>query len=298
MKMSNTEKQLKKILVALTALTALTSLTSHYLERPFLLKMERKQGIRMKLAELKKMNLGLVELDCKLAREGRDISEYLVRPEFKIYDFKKPETSKNNNHNKSKNIYLAPEFGFYTEKSFEQMIDFYRRNEKFLREVEKNNNIRGAAKYIVATYQIESNFGKKTGRRHVFNTLVSMYVQNHRKDFAYNELKDFLSLQGELYEDIFEIKGSKYGAFGDGQMIASTYKKSYRDFNGDGKANIFCREDAMGFIADYFAKSGFRENPRKALHLYNHSWKYVDAIETVAKELGTKLEQKKKRGKA
>jgi len=251
----------------------------------------KKECIEKRVVSL--MTPELFELKCRLKADGYDISSAIEDSRFRLYWPEKSKVTKDA-AKPSGNFYLSPDFGFYTELSFEQAVKYYDKNRKWLEKAEKVNNISGAAEYIVAIHQIESNFGKKTGKKPVFNSLASMYVQGKRKKFAYNELKEFLSLKGKIYNNYFQIKGSWAGAFGNSQTIPSTYKNYYKDFDNDGVANPYSTADSIGFTANYLKSCGFEESIKKAIYGYNRSKRYVEAVDVFAKELKKRIKPKQK----
>ena len=205
--------------------------------------------------------------------------EYFADPRFKVYENTNKLATTLNTMN-----YFSAKFGYFTELSFKQSFDFL---EKYQPVLEKANKKYGVEpEYITAILQIESNFGRKTGNRIVFNSLASMYVYNRK--WMYSEIKQYISLKGILYEDPFELKGSYAGAFGIAQALPSSYKKFGVDFNGDGKVDPYDTEDAIGFVANYLNKCGFatsQKNKKNAIFSYNRQTNYVNAIIEYSAEL-------------
>ena len=54
------------------------------------------------------------------------------------------------------------------------------------------------------------------------------------------------------------IKGSYAGAMGLGQFISSSYRNFAIDYNGDGHRDLWHPEDAIGSVANYFNKHGWK----------------------------------------
>lgn len=80
---------------------------------------------------------------------------------------------------------------------------------------------------------------------------------------------------------IFEIKGSYAGAFGMSQFIPSSYISWAVDGDGDGKINIFEKEDAIFSVGNYLKINGWgktRKSHEEAVYHYNHSSAYVYAV--------------------
>jgi len=115
------------------------------------------------------------------------------------------------------------------------------------------------AEYITAIIGIESYFGKNRGRYYVFDTLSHLaFGTGKRKRFYKYQLQEFLRM---CYREQLEpraIKGSRSGAIGMAQFLPSNYKHFAVDFNNDGKIRISNPSDAIGSVANYFKKNGWK----------------------------------------
>ena len=81
--------------------------------------------------------------------------------------------------------------------------------------------------------------------------------------------------------DIFTLEGSWAGAFGMSQFLPSSYVEWAVDGDGDGKIDLFERQDAIHSVANYLKTNGWgdtNQKQRKAVYHYNHSQDYVDAV--------------------
>ncbi len=224
------------------------------------------------------------ELQEKLHEAGYSI-KFFSDKRFKVYKETPIQIKTMNKAN-----YFSPFMGIFTEKSFEQSLNFIEENKNFLIKAEKQFKV--DKEYIVAILQIESNFGRKVGKWKVINALVSMYVNNRK--WVLNEIKHFIDLEGKLYDDIFAISGSYAGAFGIAQSLPSSYKNFGVDFDNDGVIDPMSVADAIGFVGNYLHKCGFgktEESKRKAIFAYNRQWSYVDAISEYAKNLKERLKK-------
>lgn len=122
------------------------------------------------------------------------------------------------------------------------------------------------AEYITAIIGIESFYGKNVGKYPVFDTLTTLsFEENRRKDFFKKELKAFLLMCKKERIDPKKIKGSYAGAIGLGQFMPSNLKKLAIDFNHDGKISLNHHEDAIGSIAHYLKKAGWRKEQEVAI---------------------------------
>lgn len=61
------------------------------------------------------------------------------------------------------------------------------------------------------------------------------------------------------------------------------------DGDGDGKADPFNPWDAVFAAANYLAKNGFAEDPRRAIFAYNRAWWYVDMVLAQAEEYSQQM---------
>lgn len=166
-------------------------------------------------------------------------------------------------------------------------------------------------KVITAIILVETKFGRYLGRRSIINTLSTMaslteaapreylYDQLNRKtrydriaydkkadsksDWAYRELKAFLTYT-ELHKvDPVSVVGSYAGALGIAQFMPSNILAYGQDGNGDGRIDLFEDSDAIFSIASYLKHYGWkpgldRDQAFKVVYHYNHSKYYVNTI--------------------
>lgn len=115
--------------------------------------------------------------------------------------------------------------------------------------------------YIAAVIGIESHYGKNTGRYYVFDRLTHLAFSKHRrKGFYKYQLQEFLRLCYREQIEPRKVKGSQSGAMGMAQFLPSNYQPLAVDFNNDGKIRISKPADAIGSVANYLKKSGWRKN--------------------------------------
>jgi len=228
----------------------------------------------------------LENLKKRLEKDGIcDVDKYFKDSRFKI----DKKIIKRRKRGRKINYFLK-EWGFVTDASYEQCLDYLEKHKDHLSRIEKEFGMENELKYyIVSTKQMESNLGKKTGKRVVLNAYVSEVILNKEKgnekrsDWFYSNLLYLLKNEDKLIKNIqtinniFELKGSWAGAFGYCQMLAYWYRL-VEDFDGDGFKDIFTHADSDYFIAKKLIKSGFRENKKKAFLRYNYNNSYVGAI--------------------
>ena len=194
--------------------------------------------------------------------------------------------------------------------------NFLRQNLKFLKRVERQSNV--DKEVIVAILLVESRFGENTGRHRIIPTLASMAVMDtpdnlqtnylilreidselsyewvaekakRRANWAYHELKCFLTIIRDEKLDPLEIKGSYAGAIGMPQFIPSSYLAFAKSQKGL-ENWLSSKEEAILSIANYLNIHGWKkrissERKRKILWYYNHSEPYIDTILNVAQRI-------------
>lgn len=110
---------------------------------------------------------------------------------------------------------------------------------------------------------------------------------NKKSNWAINELIALSKMNKVSPIPIDKIAGSWAGAFGMSQFLPSSYMSWAVDGNGDGKVNLFEKEDAIFSIANYLKSNGWnndQESKQKAVFHYNNSKDYVNAVLTLAEK--------------
>jgi membrane-bound lytic murein transglycosylase B len=158
---------------------------------------------------------------------------------------------------------------------------------------------------------VETKFGRFVGSRSIINTLSTMaslteaepreylwtqlpkerrfernrYDQkaDQKSQWAYKELKAFLTYTQQHQIDPVSIKGSYAGALGIAQFMPSNILAYGEDGNGDGRIDLFEDADAIHSIAGYLKHYGWkpgidRKGAYKVVYHYNHSKYYVNAV--------------------
>ncbi len=172
---------------------------------------------------------------------------------------------------------------------------------------------------ITAIILVETRLGTYTGNRLVLNTLATlgamtdevpreMIWENLNNDkrrlsrdafekkadskanWAYRELKAFLTYTAGENIDPSGIEGSFAGAMGICQFMPTNIPKYAKDGNGDGSVNLFDHDDAIFSVAAYLKNYGWkpglsREQAYKAVYHYNHSKYYVNAVLDIVDKL-------------
>jgi membrane-bound lytic murein transglycosylase B len=171
---------------------------------------------------------------------------------------------------------------------------------------------------ITAIILVETKFGSYVGTRSIINTLSTMasltearqrehlwdklpkarryersrYDQkaDKKSQWAYKELKAFLTYTRQHQIDPISVKGSYAGALGIAQFMPSNILAYGQDGNGDGRIDLFQDADAIASIASYLKHYGWKpgidsKKAYKVVYHYNHSKYYVNAVLKIAELL-------------
>jgi len=114
---------------------------------------------------------------------------------------------------------------------------------------------------IVAIIGVETFYGRQGGGYRVLDALVTLTLRYpERSDFFRNQLVEFLLLARELGVSPPSIKGSYAGAMGIPQFIPSSYRSYAVDFDGNHKRDLTDVEDAIGSVANFLKRHGWRRD--------------------------------------
>jgi len=188
--------------------------------------------------------------------------------------------------------------------------------------LEEINALYGVPKeIIVSIFLIETNLGRNTGNRCVFNRLASMALSadletvrphlsgelltseneefarrrcREKGDWAYNEFRALLRLAERDGVDPLGIRGSIYGAIGLCQFMPSNIFTYGVDADRDGRIDPFSKTDALHSIANYLRGHGWRpgmdrDGQHNVIFGYNHSTVYANTVLAVAEKLKDRI---------
>ncbi len=129
-------------------------------------------------------------------------------------------------------------------------------NEELMRAVTAEYGV--PARYLVALWGLESNFGDYQGDHPIFDALVTLARDPRRATFFRKQIFAALEIieAGHPHE---EMRGSWAGAMGQVQFMPTTYQRYAVDFDGDGRKDIWqSLPDAMASAANYLRAEGWR----------------------------------------
>lgn len=149
---------------------------------------------------------------------------------------------------------------FIKPQRIEGGVEFSAKYAEHLQRAEQKYGV--PASMITAIIGVETLYGKRMGNYRVVDALATLaFDYPPRSKFFTKELEHFLVLSLSNQLDPLQAKGSYAGAMGYGQFMPSSYRAYAVDFDDDGLADIWNNPvDAIGSVANYFARHGWKEN--------------------------------------
>ncbi len=187
--------------------------------------------------------------------------------------------------------YFFEELGIFKPESISRGQKVIEEKKNILEAAEGKFRVEKEA--IVSIFRIETDLATFLGDEFVFNYLYRLFVLK-KKTWAKKELLCFLRLCKINGYDPLSIKGSWAGAFGYWQFMPSTFLSYARDWDGDGKIDLFSFKDGAFNAAYYLSRLGWQygdlDKNKKVLWRYNNDDDYVLAVICYAKLLRLKLD--------
>ncbi|WP_438863539.1 lytic murein transglycosylase [Neptunicella sp.] len=138
----------------------------------------------------------------------------------------------------------------------EMAIAQYQENKVLLEQVAEKYGVQ--ARFIVALWGNESNFGKYQGNMPVISALTTMAYEGRRETMFKKELFAALQILQEGHVDKDDFVGSWAGAMGQSQFMPTSFLAYAQDGDGDGKKNIWKNKaDVFASIANYLKSQGW-----------------------------------------
>ena len=136
-------------------------------------------------------------------------------------------------------------------------VEFARRYRSALQRASRQYGV--PEEYILGILAVETTFGGNVGNHRVLDALTTLgFDYQRRGDFFRDELEKFLLMARQEGIDPAKPVGSFAGAMGLGQFMPSSFLRWAVDFDQDGRRDLWDPEDAIGSVANYFAKHGWR----------------------------------------
>ncbi|MBC3767232.1 lytic murein transglycosylase [Neptunicella marina] len=138
-------------------------------------------------------------------------------------------------------------------------IKLYKENQQVLDDVAAKYGVQ--ARFIVALWGNESNFGTYMGKFPVISALTTMAYEGRREAMFKKQLFAAIKILDEGHIDKDDFLGSWAGAMGQSQFMPTSFLAYAQDFDGDGKKNIWQNKaDVFASIANYLKQVGWNNS--------------------------------------
>lgn len=146
---------------------------------------------------------------------------------------------------------------FLTSKHINAGTAFYK---KYSRTLERAASQYGVpSEYILGIMGVETIYGGNVGTDRALDALSTMAFMNSRRgSYFESELEAYLLMTRRTGLNPTQPKASYAGALGLPQFMPSNIKKYGVDYDGDGAVNLWTPHDAIGSIANYLNKHGWK----------------------------------------
>lgn len=135
----------------------------------------------------------------------------------------------------------------------------YAENKEVLGKVAKEFGVQ--ARFIVALWGLESNFGTIQGGHNVISSLVTLAFDGRREALYKRQLWAALDILKSGHITLDKFKGSWAGAMGQTQFMPTSFNAYAVDYNNDGRKDIWTtKEDAFASIANYLKQEGWNDS--------------------------------------
>ena len=163
---------------------------------------------------------------------------------------------------------------FLTPQRVQAGIDFWQANQSALERAQKEYNV--PADMIVAIIGVETLYGKHQGTYRVLDALTTLaFDYPKRSPYFTRELEEYLLLCREHGVPATQYMGSYAGAMGKPQFMPSSYRSYAVNYTGSGRPDLMnADQDAIGSVANYFHRYGWRANEGVALPANVRGWRY------------------------
>lgn len=148
---------------------------------------------------------------------------------------------------------------FITEAHINNGVAFWSNNADAIQKASATYGV--DPEYIVAIIGVETFFGRNVGKTRIIDALTTLAFDTQRRsNFFTLELENFLLMTREEGYEPLKPVGSWAGAMGLGQFMPSSFRTLAVDFNNDGHRDLWDQCDAVGSVAHYFSRNGWKNN--------------------------------------
>ncbi len=146
---------------------------------------------------------------------------------------------------------------FLTEKTISKGVQFWRENRVALQQAEQKYGV--PQEYILGIIGVETRYGGNVGKNRAIDALSAMGFDNARRGkYFQSELESYLLMTRKEGLDPLKPMASYAGALGLCQFMPSNIKRYAVDHDRNGHINLWTPKDAIGSVANYFKKHGWK----------------------------------------
>ena len=162
---------------------------------------------------------------------------------------------------------------FLTKRTINKGMQFWRENRVALKRAEQRFGV--PEEYILGIIGVETRYGGNVGKNRAIDALSAMGFNNPRRGkYFRSELEAYLLMTRSARLDPLKPMASYAGALGLGQFMPSNIKRFGIDHDGSGAVNLWTPSDAIGSVANYFKKHGWRKGGTVAVPAFSTSKSY------------------------
>ncbi len=146
---------------------------------------------------------------------------------------------------------------FLTEKTISKGVQFWRENRVALQRAEQQYGV--PQEIILGIIGVETRYGGNVGKNRAIDALSAMGFNNPRRGkYFRSELEAYLLMTRRAGLNPLKPMASYAGALGLSQFMPSNIKRFGVDFDRSGSVNLWTPHDAIGSVANYFKKHGWK----------------------------------------
>jgi membrane-bound lytic murein transglycosylase B len=162
---------------------------------------------------------------------------------------------------------------FLTPRTINKGIAFARANRVALQRAEDRYGV--PKEYILGIIGVETRYGENVGKNRAIDALSAMGFENARRGkYFQSELEAFLVMSRKEGLDPLRPMASYAGALGLCQFMPSNIKRYAVDHDRSGTVNLWTPHDAIGSVANYFKKHGWRTGGTVAVRANSSNSRY------------------------
>ncbi len=175
---------------------------------------------------------------------------------------------------------------FLTDSTINQGVQFWKQNRVALQRAEQQFGV--PQEYILGIIGVETRYGGNVGKNRAIDALANMGFSNARRGkYFQSELESYLLLTRRTGLDPLNPMASYAGALGLSQFMPSNVKRYGVDYDGNGSCNLWTPADAIGSVANYLKKHGWKRGRPVAVlastegkkhRNFKHSYKKVHSL--------------------